>query len=58
MKVKILSDFRDKYDYSRLYKAGDVVTFDKERCNELIELGLAESLKEETSGRERKVKDV
>lgn len=68
MKVKILSDFRDKYDYSRLYKAGDVVKFDKERGNELIRLGLAESFKEKEaeeedtaekeSGRGRKAKDA
>ena len=53
MKVKILSDFRDKYDYSRLYKAGDVVKFDKERGNELIRLGLAESFKEKEAEEER-----
>ena len=68
MKVKILSDFRDKYDYSRLYKAGNVVTFDKERCNELIELGLVEPLnkkeeateeeKEEATGKARKTRDA
>ena len=52
MKVKILSDFRDKYDYSRLYKAGDVVKFDKERGNELIRLGLAESFKEKEAEEE------
>lgn len=46
MKVRILSDFRDKYDYSRLYKSGDVVKFQNERAKELVKLGLAELLKE------------
>ena len=46
MKIRILSDFRDKYDYSRLYKAGDVVKFQNERAKELVKLGLAEPLRE------------
>lgn len=65
MKVEIVSDFRDKYDYSRLYKAGDVVKLEDERANELVKLGLAkpfkeeslkddEEQKEETSGKGRK----
>ena len=67
MKVKILSDFRDKYDYSRLYKAGDVVKFQNERAKELVKLGLAEPLrekeeeiedKEESPARGRKAKDI
>ena len=68
MKVKILSDFRDKYDYSRLYKAGDVVTLNEERANELITLGLVEPSnnkeeateeeKEEATGKGRKTKDA
>lgn len=68
MKVKILSDFRDKYDYSRLYKAGDVVTLNEERANELITLGLVEPLnkkeeateeeKEEATGKARKTRDA
>lgn len=67
MKVRILSDFRDKYDYSRLYKAGDVVKFQNERAKELVKLGLAEPLKEkaeeiedkeESPARGRKAKDI
>ena len=55
MKVKILSDFRDKYDYSRLYKAGDVITLNEERRNELIALGLVEPFnkKEDTTEEEK-----
>lgn len=65
--VKILSDFRDKYDYSRLYKAGDVVKFQDERAKELVKIGLAEPLKEkeeetedkeESPARGRKAKDI
>lgn len=65
--VKILSDFRDKYDYSRLYKAGDVVKFHNDRAKELVKLGLAEQLKEkeeetedkeETPARGRRAKDI
>ena len=67
MKIRILSDFRDKYDYSRLYKAGDVVKFQNERAKELVKLGLAEPLrekeeeiedKEESPARERKAEDI
>lgn len=60
MKVKILSDFRDKYDYPRLYKAGDVITLNEERGNELIALGLVEPFnkKEDTTGKGRKTKDA
>jgi hypothetical protein len=67
MKIRILSDFRDKYDYSRLYKAGDVVKFQNERAKELVKLGLAEPLrekeeeiedKEESPARGRKAKDI
>ena len=67
MKIRILSDFRDKYDYSRLYKAVDVVKFQNERAKELVKLGLAEPLrekeeeiedKEESPARGRKAKDI
>lgn len=35
MKYEILRDFTDKYNYSIKYKKGDVVTFSKERIEEI-----------------------
>lgn len=43
MKVKVLSKFVDKYDFSKVYNVGDEVdTFDEARIKELVERGLVE----------------
>ena len=54
MRVRVLKEFRDKEDYSRVYKEGSVVSFDEERAQYLIELGLVENPKESDSGRSTK----
>lgn len=43
MKVKVLSKFVDKYDFSQVYNVGDEVeTFDDARIKDLVERGLVE----------------
>lgn len=43
MKVKVLSKFVDKYDFSKVYNVGDEVeTFDEARIKDLVERGLVE----------------
>lgn len=44
MKVKILFQFRDRYDRSVVYRVGDEKCFDEKRALTLIEHGLVESL--------------
>lgn len=46
-KVKVLKEFRDKFNFSKIYKAGDEVDgFDKGRIADLVNRGLAEEIKE------------
>lgn len=43
MKVKVLSKFVDKNDFSKVYNVGDEVdTFDEARIKDLVERGLVE----------------
>lgn len=43
MKVKVLSKFVDKYDFSQVYNVGDEVeTFDDARIKDHVERGLVE----------------
>lgn len=43
MKVKVLRQFVDKHDFSKVYNVGDEVdTFDEARIKELVEKGLVE----------------
>lgn len=42
MDVRILQRFRDGADYSKVYLVGETVTFDDERAEYLIGLGLVE----------------
>lgn len=46
MKVRILKDFRDKDDFAKLYEAGIIVEFSRERYQGLKALGLAEEVRE------------
>ena len=46
MKVKVLLPFRDKDKFTRLYEPGDVVDFERERGEHIVELGLAEPVVE------------
>lgn len=48
MKVNILQEFRDKDDFSKVYKPGDVVNFTTSRAKELSKRKLVELL--ESSG--------
>ena len=46
MKLKVLKEFRDKFDGVTIYKAGTTVEFDdKVRCQNLVERGLCEVVK-------------
>ena len=47
MEVKILRKFHDKADFNKVYLVGETVTFDEERANELVKLGLVEPVQEE-----------
>ena len=54
MKVTVLTDFRDKNNYSVVYKAGEVYDFDDARANTLIVRGLAQKAEKE---RKKPIKD-
>ena len=43
MKVKVIEEFRDKFNFSKTYKVGEVVEFEKERAEDIIarNLGVA-----------------
>lgn len=47
MKAKVIKGFRDINDFSKMYKPGDTVDFDKSRIDKCISLGL---VKEEDAG--------
>lgn len=52
MKVKVLSKFVDKNDFSKTYNPGDIIyNFDEERITDLVSRGLVETYedKEEKS---------
>lgn len=53
MKVKVLQEFRDKNNFSILYKVGQVQYFDDERAESLIKRGLAEEIKDESPRNKR-----
>ncbi|MGM9810964.1 MAG: hypothetical protein ACI30J_08895 [Paludibacteraceae bacterium] len=38
--IKVIHKFRDKYNYSHIYCVGEVVSFDDERANDIVERGL------------------
>lgn len=54
MRVRVLKEFRDKDDFSRVYKEGSVASFDEQRAKYLASLGLVESTKENESIRPAK----
>ena len=41
MNVEIKQEFHDINDYTKVYKPGDVLEFDEERANRLLDAGLA-----------------
>lgn len=43
--VRVIQPFHDKNNYNKVYKVGEVVTFDDERANKLIALNLVEVVK-------------
>lgn len=46
MKIRVISEFYDKYHTSTLFKVGTVLDFDDERANDIIAKKLAEPYKE------------
>ena len=42
VKIKVVKSFRDKYDRSVLYKAGDELDFEQERAEDVVKRELAE----------------
>lgn len=42
MKIRVISEFYDKYHTSTLFKVGTVLDFDDERANDIISKKLAE----------------
>lgn len=55
MKVKVLENFRDKYDKNIKYKKDDVIEITKKRYNEILKVGnLVEEIKEQRAKGEEK----
>ncbi len=51
MKVRVLENFRDKYDKNIRYKKDDVIEITKKRYNEILKVGkLVEEIKEPKKG--------
>lgn len=55
MRVVVLNEFRDKYQFSHIFKVGEILEFGDERANDLLSRGLvklADEVKaeEENSG--------
>lgn len=46
MKVRVVNPFFDKFNLSRQYNPGEVVDFDENRANNIVERGLGEFIKE------------
>ena len=45
MELLVISNFRDKFNPSKLYKEGDVISFDDlARCQDLIKRGLCKAV--------------
>lgn len=45
MKVKIIKEFRDRDDFSRVYNVGEEVAFSDNRAAEIVARGLAEEVR-------------
>lgn len=44
--IKVIKEFKDKFDHSTIYKVGEVVKFEAEREKDLVERKLAELVEE------------
>ena len=45
MELLVISNFRDKFNPSKLYKEGDIISFDDlARCKDLIKRGLCKAV--------------
>lgn len=50
MKIKVIKEFRDKFDKTTIYKINTVIeNFNTDRCKDLISRGLAKEIKTKTS---------
>lgn len=56
MTVRVLKEFRDKDNFAKIYRVGEVLPFDKARSKDLISRGLAEAYKVEE--RPRRIKNI
>lgn len=54
MRVKVKVEFRDKGNFSRMYNPGEVVSFDKDRAERIISLGLADAIETEEKPKRKK----
>ena len=54
MKIRVISEFYDKFHTSTLYKVGAVLDFDDERAADVISRGLAEPYSEPEKKKPRK----
>lgn len=43
MKVKVVREFRDKFNFNKVYKVGNFYEFDNERAKDIIARGLGEA---------------
>lgn len=55
MEVKIIREFRDRADYSKVYPVNETFTFEDERAEYLISKGLAEKIEAESKEVETEV---
>lgn len=48
MKVKVIQEFRDKFNYNTVYKVGEVYEFEEERAKDILarKLGVEDKVKE------------
>lgn len=56
MKVEVTQAFHDKFNTSRVYKPGEVVEFEDERAQHMVNIGIAVPILEEQKKKTRKKK--
>lgn len=53
MKAKVLKEFRDKNDYSKIYKTDDIIEISKDRYLELKAKELVEEVRDRENKRQK-----
>lgn len=42
VRIRVIRKFRDKFDYSHLYQAGEIAEFEAKRAEDIVSRGLGE----------------